>query len=929
MSDSLLLVDGYGLIYRAYFAMMRSPLRNPAGENTSAIFGFFRAMVPLFEERRTPRIVVCLDPRERNFRTEMYPEYKANREKTPDDLRRQIPIIEEALGLLGIPTVRIEGFEADDLIASYAAEATKDGVRCEIVSGDKDLLQLVGDNTVVRKPGKSGGLDTVDAGGVKEGWGVRPDQIGDYLALVGDSSDNVPGVAGIGPKTAIALLETYETLEAIYERIGEVTPKGTRSKLEKGRESAFLSRRLVELRRDASVPTVESFHPRPDAWPIFEREGMHRLAKDLARVLGVDTPREHGTLWDDRASENSAPLDGGVSAESAAGPGQVPHADGEPQRGTYTTVTSLEELVACIQAAQAAGRFAFDTETTGLDPMTAEIVGFSLSVASGGGWYVPIRAPDVEPVPEVEARSALEPLLGDPQLLLIGQNIKYDMQILAQWGVTIRNRLFDTMVAAWMIDSTQGSYKMDRLAEVYLNGYRTIRYDEAVGGSPTDRFDSVPIERATEYAAEDADVTLRLYEKLEPMIREDPALFRLFTETEMPLIPVLAGMETVGIRLDPARLADFAEELDSRIADTERAIYGLAGREFNIASTKQLQDVLFSDLGLKPVKKTRTGYSTDIAVLEQLAREHPLPAQILQYRTLTKLKSTYVDALPKMVNERTGRLHTSFSQTGTATGRLASRDPNLQNIPIRDEQGRRVRSAFVPDPGNRFISADYAQIELVVLAHLSGDRELTAAFIEGEDVHRRTGALIFGVAPSEVTSDQRRVAKTINFGVMYGMSAFRLSRELELPRADATAFIDAYFRTYAGIRAFVDTTVAEARRTGIVTTAFGRRRPIPTIDSRNRTERESAERVAVNTRIQGTAADIVKKAMLRVASRLARELPNARLLLQVHDELLLEVPDDAVDRARAILAEEMPRAADLSVPLRVSIDLGATWGELH
>jgi DNA polymerase I len=571
-------------------------------------------------------------------------------------------------------------------------------------------------------------------------------------------------------------------------------------------------------------------------------------------------------------------------------------------------------------------------------------VGFSLGTEVGNGCYIPLVGPDGPVLPEDEVRTRLRSILTDDAIRVIGQNLKYDWKILARWGIEITNVAFDTMIAAWLVDTTANSYSMDRLAEEYL-GYQTIHFadlftEESPASGSTDgagesrttgkdvAFSSVPLDRATRYAAEDADITFRLYRILDPLL-DLRGVREIFETLEMPLVPLLARIEMEGIGLDVFALEAYSQQLTDQIEALTTEIHEIVGHEFNIGSTQQLQKVLFEERKLQPVKKTKTGYSTDNGVLQELAREDPVPERVLRYRLLTKLRSTYVDALPRMVNRRTGRIHTSLNQTGTATGRLSSTDPNLQNIPIKDEEGRRIRSAFVPREGNRFVSADYSQIELVILAHLSGDEGLSSAFRDGEDVHRRTAGLIFGTAADDVTSEQRRIAKTINFGVMYGMSAFRLSNELGIPRKDADAFITAYFGTYSGIRRFIDETVAAAEKNGEVRTLAGRPRPLPDINNRNRTVKAGVERVAVNTPIQGSGADIVKKAMLAVDRRLRDEGLAGRLILQVHDELILECPEEEVDRVRALVMEEMSTVVTLSVPLRVSVETGERWGDMH
>lgn len=951
MAGSLYLLDGYSIIYRSYFAFIRNPMRNPRGENSSAVFGFVRTILALFAEHRPTQFAVVMDSRGPTFRHEMYPEYKANREAAPEDLHAQVPVIEEICAALGVPMVRAQGFEADDIMATLAEQCRAEGRPCRVITGDKDLLQLVADPVRILRPGK-GGTEELDRETVHRDWGVWPEQILDYLSLVGDSSDNVPGVKGIGEKTAVKLLDQFGDLDSIYDSLDAVSSTSWRTRLEEGRESAYMSRELIRLRFDAPVPEgAEGYQVEPldykAAAPLLVAQGM----RSLVRELGL-TPEDYEDLGS--AAPVSAIRGGGVPTTdgSVGGGGSGPPAlPGGPATlsptaspaertaavlsaeererfaapGTCTLVDSLDELDRWIEAARRAGRFAFDSETDSLDPRLANPVGFSIAVEPGRACYIPLVGPDGPVLDAEAARERLATVLADPAIAVVGQNIKYDLQVLAGWGVEIANVAFDTMVAAWLVDTSEGSYGMDRLAADYL-GYRTVHYADLVGKGGT--FSEVPLEEAARYAAEDADITLRLSIVLDRLL-DLRGVRELFESLEMPLVPLLARMEREGIGLDVFELEKYSSELASEIDRVQQQVFELVGHEFNIGSTKQLQEVLFTERKLQPIKKTKTGFSTDNSVMQELAREDPVPGRVLRYRLLTKLRSTYVEALPALVNPRTGRLHTSLNQTGTATGRLSSTDPNLQNIPIKDEEGRRIRDSFVPREGWIFVSADYAQIELVILAHLSGDTALRDAFVAGEDVHRRTASLIFGMEASEVSSEQRRIAKTINFGVMYGMSAFRLANELGIPRGEADAFIKAYFGTYSGIRRFIDDTVAQAESDGEIRTLLGRPRPLPDIRNRNKTVKAAAERVAVNTPIQGTGADIVKRAMLRVADRLAREGLRARMVLQVHDELILEAPREELERVTALLMEEMSTAVELSVPLRVSVEHGERWGAMH
>ncbi len=974
MSDALYLLDGYSLVYRSYFAFIRNPLFNPRGKNASAIFGFFRSLFLLLDDRQPSHFAVVLDSRTPTFRHEKYEEYKATREKTPEDLKNEIPVIEEILEKLGVSMLRVDGFEADDLIATYATRAQNEGRACFVVSGDKDLLQLVDGPVKILKPENGGGFTEMDRDGVVENWGVTPEQILDYLSLVGDSSDNVPGVKGIGAKTAAALLAEYPTLDAIYDHLDDIKSKSQRQKLADGKDSAYLSRDLIRLEVEVPLETTIDELALGElngaaAAPYFAAEGMKSLVKDLTGSETVDLPEDDPAMqraalvaareMESWLSDRNATLDPSGATDAKAGearfkssrggagpssPRSVASASNAERPALYTydrkpddAVSGEYELVDTIEAldrwctrARASGFVAFDSETTSLDSMRAQPVGFSLAVEAGSACYIALHGPEGPVLKAADVRARLKPLLEDPDIRVIGQNLKYDYKVMAQWDVRIANPWFDTMVAAWLLDTESNRLGMDALAEDYL-GYTTTHYKDVVPktarGEADNTFDIVPLEEATKYAAEDADITLRLYRVLEPLLAER-GLESLFRELEMPLLPILAEMEIEGIRLDSSELERYSVELEDKLAGIEKEIYDLVGHEFNIGSTKQLQKVLFEERKLTPGKKTKTGYSTDTSVLQELSSEDPVPALVLRNRTLSKLKSTYVDSLPGMVNPDTGRIHTHFNINGTATGRISSTDPNLQNIPIRDEEGRRIRNAFVPKEGWTFVSADYSQVELVVLAHLSDDPGLKKAFAEGIDVHRHTGSLIFGVPGDEVTAAQRRIAKTINFGVMYGMSAFRLARELGISRREAASFIEAYFRTYSRIKGFIDETVARAEETGYVETTLGRKRYLANISNRNNTVKQAAERVAVNTPIQGSAADIMKKAMIELSAALRQGFAS-RLLLQVHDELILECPPDEVEAVSDLVREIMVNAVELSIPLKVSVETGSSWGQMH
>ncbi len=937
MKQTVYVLDAYGLIYRSYFAFIAKPLTNQDGKNVSAVFGFFRNLHGILRDYAPQRFIAAFDSRTPTFRHEIYEEYKANRAKTPEDLHEQVPVIEEVLTALGIQTLRQDGFEADDIIASVAERCRAEDRPCVIISGDKDLMQLVGGPVSILKPGKTGGWEAVDSEGVRAEWGVGPELMLDMLSLTGDASDNVPGVKGIGDKTALKLLNEFGSLDGIYQNADKI-PGATGAKIAAGKDMAYFSRRLialcpeVPLEKDLDNYACEHLD-RVAASRLLMREGLPSVARLFAHEGGEDAPAASG-----RAPGRTAPDQGPPSTFTPPLSTEPPLTEPVKNSGTYRAVTEVKELAELIDRGIQMGMIAFDTETTGLNVLKDRLVGFSLSVEEGTGAYVPLRGPQAElgeeSHPLMAQDKALEQiarLFSEPSVMVALHNGKFDLEILRRHGAfdslprgRPRCRLFDTMIAAWMLDPDWAGLGLESLALSQL-GLETLAYDTVVPKGKT--FADIPVETAVPYAAEDADLTLRLQKRFSPRLAE-AGLTGLFENLEMPLIPVLADMEMEGIGLVKAPLEAFSGELASEIERTEREIHEIVGHEFNVASPKQLQEVLFTERKLRTGKKTKTGFSTDNSVLEDLASEDIVPGKVLDFRALTKLKSTYVDALPALADEN-GRIHTSFMQTGTATGRLSSRDPNLQNIPIREANGRRIRGAFRAREGYELISADYSQIELVILAHLSGDANLVEAFTSGVDVHRKTASLIFSVEPGDVTADMRRVAKTINFGVMYGMSAFRLANELRIPRGQAAGFINAYFDTYSGVNAFMAEMKEKARERGYVETIMGRRRYIRGISSSNKLELAGAERIAVNTPIQGSAADIVKSAMLRLDGSLAGKAPRTKLLLQVHDELIFESPREEVETVRRLVKEEMESVIALRVPLRVSVESGPSWGDFH
>jgi len=984
----LYLIDAYGLIYRSYFAFLTRPLRNGIGKNVSALFGFARTVISLLNDgspvetrapvetastgtgvsKEVPRLLAAVfDSRIPTFRHTMYSEYKATRQKAPEDLHAQVPLVEEFLAALNVPGLRVDGYEADDIIATLALQCQREKRQCYIISSDKDLLQLVSDGTSVLRSAKTvkGGALQNESGAqntgpvweligpseVKAEWGVGSDKILDLLSLIGDTSDNIPGVKGIGEKSAVELMTRYGSLDAIYQNIAGIEgAKG--KKLAAGRESAYFSRSLIRL--ETNVPlslagidqlSVENLNRLAAARVLF-REGLRQSAKQLdanvGAAVGAASSSAVGAASSAAVGAASSAASSSAASEHSPAPMMPSNEPPHPQdiyatystdkslfgNGAYKIILDLAELENILAQARTQKLIAIDFETDSLDAWNSRPIGISLALKPKEAYYVPV-APHAEPAspyndPE-KVRALLAPLLADPTMTVAAHNAKYDYKVSRGWGIERwRCTIWDTMIAAWLVDPERNNYSLDSLA-AYTFDYTPITYHDIVPKGCT--FEVVPLETAARYSAEDSDICLRLMRHLEPLLVKAEVM-PLFQNLEMPLLPVLAEMEGAGIKIEPNILTDYGKELEVDLGNIQRETWKMAGREFNLASTKQLQEILFVERKLKPGKKTKTGYSTDAASLEELAREDPLPALILRHRTLAKLKSTYVDTLAGMADAN-GRLHTNFNQAGTATGRLSSSEPNLQNIPIRVEEGRRIREAFIAGPDCLLISADYSQIELVILAHLSQDANLVSAFRDGTDVHARTAALIFGVGEDQVNNDQRRIAKTINFGVMYGMSAFRLSNELGISRADATNFIAAYFNTYSGVRCFIQDLIAKTESCGYASTILGRRRYIPNINSRNKTEKASAERIAVNTPIQGSAADIVKTAMLNLDKRLAAEKSSARLLLQVHDELIFECPQAIAAQTAEMVKAEMEQAVQLSIPLRVSVETAARWGRFH
>jgi len=908
MPKKLYIIDGHAHIYAAYYAPMRQQLTSPAGEPTKATYIFTMAVLGLIEKHQPDLLVVAMDSKERTFRHEMYAEYKAHRPPMPEDLPVQIDRIGQILEAMRIPILRVPGFEADDIIGTLARRAAADEMDVLICSKDKDLLQLL-DEHVRAFDIKSG--TAIDPAAMREKMGIGPEQIVDCLALAGDAADNVPGVPLIGPKTARELIRTYGDLDKLYEHADEV--KGKRGEnLRNSKEQAYLSRKLVTL--DCGVPIEINYDKLALHTP--DREKLGALFGDLGferlvGQLGLGTGK----------AEGAAPS-GATSTIDPTEPASAKTVTHE-----YTLVDTPEAFAAFLAELKEQGRFAVDTETTSINAMRADLVGLSFAWQSGRAFYLPVRGPlgathlDLKLV-----RRELGPILADEKIEKIGQNIKYDLHVLRNAGLPVRGVYFDTMVASYCLDPARSSHSMDNMARDYLN-YECVPIVNLIGkGKNQLTFDMVDTEVAAEYAAEDADITWRLCEYLQTRLEGKPEIAKLFAEVEMPLVSVLAQMEHNGVSLNTGLLKQMAGDLSDALEFLDERIYREAETVFNIDSPKQLAEVLFDKLGLKSGRVGKAGRSTDASVLEQLSSQHPIAELVLEHRTLSKLKNTYADKLGAMVNPRTGRLHASFNQTVTATGRLSSSDPNLQNIPIRTDLGRKIRGAFVPEKATDCIlSLDYSQVELRLLAHFSKDETLRAAFEADQDIHRFVGSQIFGVPLEEVTSEMRSRCKAVNFGVIYGQGAFGLSRSVGISPAEAKQFIEDYFARYSSIRAFIEQCVERARTNGYAETILGRRRRIADLDSRNGGRRALAERLAVNTVIQGSAADLIKVAMLNVQRRIDAEKLPLLMLLQVHDELVFEAPTVEADQHAEWIGEAMTTAIAFDVPLKVDVACGPSW----
>ena len=926
--NPLVLVDGSSYLYRAFHAF--PPLTNSAGEPTGAMYGVLNMLKSLISQVQPSHIAVVFDAKGKTFRDEMFEQYKSHRPPMPDDLRKQIQPLHDIIRALGIPLLVIEGVEADDVIGTLAVAASKANQKVLISTGDKDMAQLVDDNIMLINTMNN---TLLDREAVIEKYGIPPELIIDYLALMGDSADNIPGVAGVGEKTALGLLQGIGSMAEIYanlNKVAELPIRGAKKlgdKLLAEKEMADLSYRLATIKTDVALDiTPEQLTlGESNNDQLTEYFGRYEFKRWLNEVMnGADSITNNNEQPTKINHYQATPALAQDNSEEALPAIQI-------DRSRYETLLTEADLNRWVEKLKQAKLFALDTETDNLDYMAANLVGISFALENGEAAYLPLQLDYLGAPKTLEKTTALtllKPVLENPSIQKVGQNFKYDLTIFARNDIDVQGVAFDTMLESYVLNST-GRHNMDDLAKRYL-GHQTISFEEIAGkGKNQLTFNQIPLEQAAEYAAEDADVTMKLQQVLWEKLSKEPTLEKLFKEMELPLLGVLSRMERRGVLIDSDALFLQSNEIANRLSELEEQAYVLAGQPFNLASTKQLQEILFDKLGLPVIQKTPKGApSTNEEVLEELAFSHELPKVLVEHRGLSKLKSTYTDKLPQMVNPQTGRVHTSYHQAVTATGRLSSSDPNLQNIPIRNEEGRRIRQAFIAREGFTVVAADYSQIELRIMAHLSQDQGLINAFTQGKDIHRSTAAEIFGVSLDEVTSEQRRNAKAINFGLIYGMSAFGLSRQLGIGRADAQSYMDLYFKRYPGVQTFMHDIREKAKAQGYVETLFGRRLYLPDINSSNGMRRKAAERVAINAPMQGTAADIIKRAMIQLDQKLQND-PDIAMIMQVHDELVFEVRSEKVAFYSKLIKTHMESAADLVVPLIVDVGQGTNWDEAH
>ena len=922
--NPLILVDGSSYLYRAYHAF--PPLTNSVGEPTGAMYGVLNMLRSLLLQYQPTHVAVVFDAKGKTFRDELFEHYKSHRPPMPDDLRAQIEPLHAMVKAMGLPLLAVSGVEADDVIGTLACEADKKGRPVLISTGDKDMAQLVTPNVTLINTMSNTILGPEE---VVTKYGVPPELIIDFLALMGDSSDNIPGVPGVGEKTAQALLQGLGGLDSLYaapEKIAELSFRGAKTmaaKLEQNKEVAYLSYQLATIKTDVPLElTSEQLEVQQPATEelveLFKRYEFKRWTADV----------EAGKWLQARGSKPAAKPQETIVVEAEP---DIPTAILSAEN--YVTILDEETLQSWIGKLKSAALFAFDTETDSLDNISANLVGISFAIEPGVAAYVPVAhdyldAPDQ--IPRDRALELLKPLLEDEKLLKVGQNLKYDRGVLENYGIELRGIAFDTMLESYILNSVVGRHDMDSLSQRWLK-HKTVTFEEIAGkGKNQLTFNQIALEEAGHYAAEDADVTLQLHLAMWPELQQHAGPLNVFQNIEMPLVPVISRIERNGVNIDPAVLHKHSEELTLRLAELEQKAHEIAGEAFNLSSTKQLQTILFEKQGIKPLKKTPGGApSTSEEVLEELALDYPLPKVILQYRGLAKLKSTYTDKLPLMINPKTGRVHTSYHQAVTATGRLSSTDPNLQNIPVRNEEGRRIRQAFIAPKDYVIVSADYSQIELRIMAHLSRDKGLLKAFSEGQDIHRATAAEVFGLPLDSVSNEQRRSAKAINFGLIYGMSAFGLSRQLNIPRKESQKYMDLYFERYPGVLEYMERTRAQAKESGYVETLDGRRLYLPDIKSSNAARRAGAERAAINAPMQGTAADIIKRAMIAVDAWLQQEKPRVRMIMQVHDELVFEVHKEDIEAVTKKIHELMESSTQLDVPLLVEVGSGPNWDQAH
>ncbi|PYA02293.1 DNA polymerase I [Serratia marcescens] len=927
--NPLILVDGSSYLYRAYPAF--PPLTNSAGEPTGAMYGVLNMLRSLLLQYQPSHVAVVFDAKGKTFRDDLFAEYKSHRPPMPDDLRAQIEPLHNMVKAMGLPLLVTPGVEADDVIGTLALEAEKAGHAVLISTGDKDMAQLVTPNVTLINTMNNTILGPQE---VCDKYGIPPELIIDFLALMGDSSDNIPGVPGVGEKTAQALLQGIGGLDALYgnlENIATLSFRGAKTmaaKLEQNKEVAYLSYKLATIKTDVELDltcadlTVSA----PDVDTLQQLFKQYEFKRWLADV-------EAG-VWLENKKGAGAKAAGGAKPAAATAEAPKALAEAKLSQDGYVTILDEAAFTDWLARLKKADVFAFDTETDGLDTLTANLIGLSFAIAPGEAAYLPVAHDYLDAPPQLDRAyvlEALKPLLEDDKALKVGQNLKFDMSLLARYGIEMRGIAYDTMLESYVLDSVGGRHDMDSLADRYLS-HKTITFEEIAGkGKNQLTFNQIALEQAAPYAAEDADVTLQLHLAMWPQLKQSSELLTVFNEIEMPLLPVLSHIERTGVLIDPAILSAHSQELAKRLAELEAQAHELAEEPFNLASTKQLQAILYEKQKLPVLKKTPGGApSTNEEVLAELALDYPLPKVILEYRGLAKLKTTYTDKLPLMINPVSGRVHTSYHQAVTATGRLSSSDPNLQNIPVRNEEGRRIRQAFIAPEGYRIVAADYSQIELRIMAHLSQDEGLLKAFAEGKDIHRATASEVFGVPLDKVTGEQRRSAKAINFGLIYGMSAFGLARQLGIPRGEAQRYMDLYFERYPGVLDYMERTRQQASEQGYVSTLDGRRLYLPDVRSSNALRRKAAERAAINAPMQGTAADIIKRAMIEVDAWLqGQEKPLVRAIMQVHDELVFEVHESVIEEASQRIRQLMEGSMTLAVPLKVDVGVGMNWDEAH